>query len=79
MALKRGTNVMAFWLDGSTLIGPNFSGGGPVGLWKYPVGGSPIKTISGTQEPFAATLTPEATATNSSSPRVAVKTEILCQ
>jgi hypothetical protein len=56
VALKGGTNVMAFWLDGSTLIGPNFSGGGPVGVWKYPAGGSPTKTIKGSQEPFAATL-----------------------
>jgi hypothetical protein len=56
VTLHDGTDVEGFWLDGSTLIGPNAQGDGAVGLWRYPAGGSPTKTITGTTEPIAATL-----------------------
>lgn len=36
ITLKDGLNVEQFWLDGSTLIGPNFQGDGPVAYWNYP-------------------------------------------
>lgn len=56
IALKNGTNVEQFWLSGTTLVGPNFQGGGPVGYWRYPSGGSPTKTIGGLYEPFGAAV-----------------------
>jgi hypothetical protein len=56
VTLKGGLNVAQFWLDGSTLIGPNFQGNGPVSYWHYPAGGSPTKTITGFSEPFGATV-----------------------
>jgi len=47
--LKRATNVVRFAIQGSTLIGADGPNGGKrdVGFWKYPAGGSPVKTLSG--------------------------------
>jgi hypothetical protein len=56
ITLKDGLNVEQFWLDGSTLIGPNFQGDGPVAYWHYPAGGSPTRKIIGFSEPFGATV-----------------------
>jgi hypothetical protein len=60
--LKRAVNVVGFWIDASTLIGPDGPDGGhnDAGLWKYPGGGAPQKTIgSGLFEnPSAATISP---------------------
>ncbi len=56
ITLNGGTNVQQFWIDGSTLIGPSAAGGGPVGYWKYPAGGSTTKTISGLTYPIGATV-----------------------
>jgi hypothetical protein len=56
ITLKNGTDIEQFWLQGSTLIGPNFTGGGHLLFWRYPVGGSPTKTLSGFSEPFGTTL-----------------------
>lgn len=42
----RGSNIVRqFWIDGSTLVGPN-PGGHDVGFWSYPGGGSPAHAIS---------------------------------
>jgi hypothetical protein len=38
------TSVRQFWIASGTLVGPDFDSS--VGLWKYPKGGSPIKTIA---------------------------------
>jgi hypothetical protein len=45
--LHRAVNVVQFWLDGSTLIGPDGPNGAhrDAGLWSYPRGGAPTKTI----------------------------------
>jgi hypothetical protein len=56
VTLKGGLNVEQFWLDGSTLIGPNFQGDGTVTYWHYPAGGSPTRKITGFSEPFGATV-----------------------
>jgi hypothetical protein len=58
--LKRAVNVFQFWIDASTLIGPDGPDGGhsDAGFWKYPGGGAPQKTI-GTglfKNPSAATI-----------------------
>jgi hypothetical protein len=53
--LKGGDDMIQFWLQGSTLVGPDFSGAS-VGLWHYPDGGSPTKVLSGFSEPFGATV-----------------------
>ena len=56
VTLKGGLNVEQFWLDGSTLIGPNFQSDGPVSHWNDPAGGSPTRKITGFSEPFGATV-----------------------
>jgi hypothetical protein len=45
--LRRAVNVVQFWLDGSTLIGPDGPNGArrDAGLWNYPGGGAPTKTV----------------------------------
>ncbi len=58
--LKRAVNVVGFWIDASTLIGPDGPDGGhnDAGFWKYPGGRAPQKTIgSGLfKNPSAATI-----------------------
>jgi hypothetical protein len=46
--------VNQFWIAGKTVVAPS-QDGGDVGLYTYPTGGSPSKTIS-VEEPFGATL-----------------------
>jgi hypothetical protein len=38
-------SVRQFWIASGTLAGPDFNGS--AGLWRYPAGGSPTKTIAG--------------------------------
>jgi hypothetical protein len=47
VSLGTAINVVQFWLDGSTLIGPDGPNGAKhdVGLWNYPQGGSPTLRI----------------------------------
>ncbi|MGA9945081.1 MAG: hypothetical protein WBE79_02610 [Candidatus Cybelea sp.] len=58
--LKRAVNVVGFWIDASTLIGPDGPDGGhnDAGFWNYPEGRAPQKTIgSGLfKNPSAATI-----------------------
>jgi hypothetical protein len=56
LTLKSGQNVEQFWLEGSTLVGPNAQSPGTVGFWHYPAGGSPYKTLGGFSYPFGATV-----------------------
>jgi hypothetical protein len=56
ITLKGGTNVEQFWIDGSTLIGPNAQSPGTVGFWHYPGGGAPFKTLKGFYFPFGAAV-----------------------
>ncbi|HEY2475645.1 MAG TPA: hypothetical protein VGI19_12720 [Candidatus Cybelea sp.] len=55
VALSGGSAIVQFWIDGSNIAGPN-SGNGSVGIWKYPAGGSPTKTISGLYVPLGAVV-----------------------
>jgi len=58
--LGRAVNVVQFWLDGPTLVGPDGPNGArhDAGLWSYPAGGKPRKTIGdgGFKNPSGATV-----------------------
>jgi hypothetical protein len=56
VTLKSGGDVQQFWIDGSTLIGPNEENPSTVGFWHYPGGGAPFKTLKGFYTPFGATV-----------------------
>lgn len=43
--LSTSQTVGQFWIQGGYVVGPEYYDGN-VGLWRYPQGGSPIKTIS---------------------------------
>jgi len=47
--------VFAFWIDATKVIGPD-AGAADVGIWKYPQGGSPVKTIDGVYVPLGAAV-----------------------
>ncbi len=47
--------VPQFWIQGKDVIGPEASSN-EVGIWRYPAGGVPIKTITGVHDPFGATV-----------------------
>jgi hypothetical protein len=57
--LNGAGDVWQFWIDGKRLVGPTYGGsaGSIVGYFKYPVGGSPTKTITGFSQPGAAVST----------------------
>ncbi|HVN68551.1 MAG TPA: hypothetical protein VMU38_02715 [Candidatus Binatia bacterium] len=54
--LKDGTNVLQFWIQGSTIVGPNAAADGTVPFWHYPGGGTPYQTLTGFTYPIGATL-----------------------
>jgi hypothetical protein len=57
--LRRATNVVQFWIQGRTVIGPDGPDGGnkDVGFWNYPRGGDATQTLSGPFEnPSGATV-----------------------
>lgn len=56
ITLDSGTDVEQFWIDGTTLIGPNAASPGVVPFWHYPAGGKPSKTMSGFYYPIGATV-----------------------
>ncbi|MGC9992737.1 MAG: hypothetical protein ABSD52_10150 [Candidatus Cybelea sp.] len=56
--LTGAADVVQFWIAGSKLIGPD-AGAGDAGIWKYPAGGSALKTITGLYVPLGATLSKE--------------------
>ncbi len=53
--LTGSKDVVQFWIQGKRVIGPD-AGLADVAFYKYPAGGSPIKTISGLGEPVGATV-----------------------
>jgi hypothetical protein len=51
-----GSNFpIGFWIEGSTVIGPNDDGAN-IMFWKYPQGGSHTKRIGGLRNPWGATI-----------------------
>ncbi len=55
--LKGSLYVDQFWIQGSLVIAPDYIGG-KVRFYKYPGGGSSVKTISGLTAPIAAAVSP---------------------
>jgi DNA-binding beta-propeller fold protein YncE len=53
--LSGASEVFQFWIDGAKAIGPN-AYGGDVGIWRYPAGGSAIRTIGGLYAPLGAVV-----------------------
>jgi DNA-binding beta-propeller fold protein YncE len=53
--LGGAVQVFQYWIEGSKVIGPD-AGASDVGIWPYPRGGSPVKTISGLYAPLGATV-----------------------
>ena len=54
--LNGASDVVEFWKQGAKVIGPDV-GAGDVGIWKYPAGGNPTKTLKkGFDEPEGATV-----------------------
>lgn len=51
--LSASAKVAQFWAGTIKLVGPN-SGSTKVGIWPYPAGGQPLKTIAGFKQPIAA-------------------------
>jgi hypothetical protein len=53
--LHKSSYPIGFWIQGSTVIGPNDDSANLM-FWKYPSGGSPTKTIGGLRHPWGATV-----------------------
>ena len=53
--LKAYGDVVGFWIQGKTLVAPNYSAR-LAQLYKYPAGGDPKKTITGLKQPFGAVV-----------------------
>jgi hypothetical protein len=54
--LDGGTLVVQFWIQGNLIVGPNHGGSGSVMFWRYPAGGSPIKTLDAFSTPIGSTV-----------------------
>lgn len=54
--LRGGGAVDQFWIQGSTLIGPNAAVNGTVPFWHYPGGGTPTSTLKGLTYPIGAVV-----------------------
>jgi hypothetical protein len=54
-SLQDANGLYEFWIEGPDVAGTS-SGSGSVGIWKYPSGGSPIKTITGLTTPLGLTI-----------------------
>jgi sugar lactone lactonase YvrE len=53
--LNGGLDIVQFWKQGQIILGPD-ADGGDVGFWKYPAGGTEIKSITGLGGPEGATV-----------------------
>jgi len=54
--LKNGDSLEQFWIQGTMLVGPNEQNPAAVGLWRFPAGGSPTKSLGGFSYPFGAAV-----------------------
>lgn len=54
-SLGGATMVFQFWIDGGKVIGPD-AGAADVGVWRYPQGGSAVKTIGGVYVPLGTAI-----------------------
>jgi hypothetical protein len=53
--LTGSTDVIQFWIQGSTVIGPDYDNA-DVSYWRYPSGGEPTKVISGLDSPIGSVV-----------------------
>ncbi|MBV9333869.1 MAG: hypothetical protein JO146_07660 [Candidatus Eremiobacteraeota bacterium] len=56
--LAGSSDIIQFWLYGKNIIGPNIGSSPNVMFWKYPAGGTALKTITGLAQPVGATVSP---------------------
>jgi len=56
--LTGSVDIIQFWLYGKKIIGPNIGSNPNVMFWKYPAGGTALKTITGFVEPVGVTVSP---------------------
>lgn len=56
ITLDGGAYVRQFWIQGSTVVGPNAKPNGTVGFWHYPAGGAPTQKITGFRYPVGAVV-----------------------
>jgi len=54
-SLGGATEVFQFWIDGKRVVGPD-TYGADVGVWSYPAGGSPLKTIGNLYVPLGTVI-----------------------
>ncbi|HEY1654258.1 MAG TPA: hypothetical protein VGF86_04005 [Candidatus Tumulicola sp.] len=54
-SLGGASAVFQFWIQGGKVLGAD-SGAADVGVWKYPAGGSAVKTITGAYVPLGVTV-----------------------
>jgi hypothetical protein len=54
-SLGGADDVVQFWIQGANVIGPNNLSTTAM-IWKYPAGGDPVRTITGLNEPWDATV-----------------------
>jgi hypothetical protein len=52
--LKKSSDYAQFWIEGNTVVGPQIGSQG-IGLWNYPNGGLPAKSIAGLP-PYGVTI-----------------------
>ena len=55
VSLNGGGQVVQFWIQSPKVVVPDV-GKEDVGVWKYPSGGTALKTLSGFSNPFGATI-----------------------
>jgi hypothetical protein len=55
--LTGSSDVMGYFIDGSTVICPDF-GNATVEFYNYPAGGSPVSELTGYRQPFGAVVSP---------------------
>ncbi|MGA7201890.1 MAG: hypothetical protein WBX26_08675 [Candidatus Cybelea sp.] len=54
-SLNDSDGIFQYFIDGKKVVGPNDSSAN-VGIWKYPKGGAPTKTLTGFAYPFGAAI-----------------------
>jgi hypothetical protein len=65
--LDGSCDVAQFWIEGTSLIGPQYCNGA-VSFWKYPAGGSAIQTIAGLSAPFGSVVSMTSTTMHRENP-----------
>jgi hypothetical protein len=49
--------IHQFWIEGAKIIGPDVDAK-DVGIWSYPTGGAPVKTLTGFTTPIGSVVSP---------------------